>query len=1015
MPCCYLVPHYISRSLPDSPPDSGSEPYSPPDGTLHHQALADLKSTIPGSLPTLPQSMYLGHNRLGGMPTKAPPAYIGESQKLNHLLQGQHQQGQRLPMQYPSGLSMGQQMTSLQQISPPLSHPILPTHMGSLSNIASQSTKKRKYSESPTGTLNPNMMHGMGNVMSIKQEPPGAQFSSYMGDCPGGDDDLPQYDVDSNDAFIESTYQVIKWQPYSQAQWVILTDGDLKDLPTPQYRVDADKGFNFSVPDEAFVCQKKNHFQVTVHMRLHGNAKYIRTIDGVKKIESFFLHFYGVKMESQNQSIKIEQSQSDRSKKSFHPVKVDLTADQETKVTVGRLHFSETTSNNMRKKGKPNPDQRYFLLVVSLHAHTGDKDYMLVGNVSDRIIVRASNPGQFDSDVDVMWQKGQTQESVFHMGRVGVNTDHPDENLTVHGNMRLTGHLTQPSDMRVKKNVQEINPKSQLENVSKLRIYKYSYKDEYASQVGIPRDNHVETGVLAQEIKEVIPDAVQETGDVVLSNGETIENFLVVNKDRIFMENVGAVKELCKLTDNLEVRINQLEKMNQRLGKLKRFDSLKSTGSTLSSRSNISTISSTPSLHQESGHRSSSSKRHHHEHHSSSSSHSSHHMMGSSKSSLASLFSQPLKNICSNRFRYITIICLVFIMIFCVVALAWLYILERQKPDSSSVVANLPNIDSSSTPSLMGANSTTINTPTEVVQEMSTISTSTQSTTLRTTPVMISSTTSRMTQPVVPPYPSCIEGYCEKLCCPSPHEDQPDTTDPPQVIIHGNGGYENPPYILTGDQSGEMVQQPTGDEEESSVNQYISTAIPHVATIFNLPGKSETISDNVVEGSPKYNVITHLGGNGKYRRRRGADDAPRPTIRIVELDYVIDDVFCLVNGCRTNNYSYYVPLNESFGYDEIKLELSTPTMSYIALCSSRFLWSCPPPAQQTNEVVGQLVQQTHQAFWSVRIGNHYKTYLNFRVIHSLLGHSVSPDQACQLQSSSDFVVMNYTIQFQRQC
>ena len=38
--------------------------------------------------------------------------------------------------------------------------------------------------------------------------------------------------------------------------------------------------------------------------------------------------------------------------------RVTLPPEQVTKVTVGRLHFSETTANNMRKKGKPNPDQR---------------------------------------------------------------------------------------------------------------------------------------------------------------------------------------------------------------------------------------------------------------------------------------------------------------------------------------------------------------------------------------------------------------------------------------------------------------------------------------------------------------------------------------------------------------------------------------------------------------------------------------------------------------------------------
>ncbi|KAG8240646.1 hypothetical protein J6590_104849 [Homalodisca vitripennis] len=121
-----------------------------------------------------------------------------------------------------------------------------------------------------------------------------------------------------------------------------------------------------------------------------GDAHFVKTPDGLRKISSFHLHFYGVKVESPSQTIKVEQSQSDRSKKAFHPVLVDLHGEKVTKVTVGRLHFSETTSNNMRKKGKPNPDQRYFYLVVGLHAHCCDNShYPIVSHASERIIVRS--------------------------------------------------------------------------------------------------------------------------------------------------------------------------------------------------------------------------------------------------------------------------------------------------------------------------------------------------------------------------------------------------------------------------------------------------------------------------------------------------------------------------------------------------------------------------------------------------------------------------------------------------
>lgn len=115
-----------------------------------------------------------------------------------------------------------------------------------------------------------------------------------------------------------------------------------------------------------------------------------------------------------------------------------------------------------------------------------------------------------------------------------------------------------------------------------MRIVRYQFKSDFAKRVGLSKNEIDGTGVLAQEVKEILPDAVKEAGDVVLANGERIENFLVVNKDRILMENVGAVKELCKVTDNLEVRIDELEKMNKKLSKLNRFDSIKSMTSSSS-------------------------------------------------------------------------------------------------------------------------------------------------------------------------------------------------------------------------------------------------------------------------------------------------------------------------------------------------------------------------------------------------------------------------------------------------
>ncbi|XP_041416813.1 myelin regulatory factor-like isoform X2 [Xenopus laevis] len=534
---------YAAGTLPDSPPDSGSEAYSP-------QQLNDphlLRTMTPENICHITPPSRLEHPPPPHLQGPLPPHpvhqqhYPGMQRELYMKVESMMPQYQNLgPAMPPADLHHVQQSQMLHQLLQQQHGAELPVHP----------SKKRKHSDSPTNTLREQISNG----------------------------GLIQDNDSLNGSYLDPNYQSIKWQPHQQNKWVPLYDASYKELPMPTYKVDADKGFNFSTGDDAFVCQKKNHFQVTVYIGMIGEPKYVKTPEGILPIECFFLKLNGAKLEAINQSISIEQSQSDRSKRRFLPVTLSVPPDQVTKVTVGRLHFSETTSNNMRKKGKPNPDQRYFILVVALQVQAQNQMYLMAAQASERIIVRASNPGQFESDSEVLWQRGQLPDTVFHHGRIGINTERPDEALVVHGNVKIMGSLMHPSDIRAKESVEEVDTTEQLKRISQMRLVHYHYKPEFASTVGLD-ENAAETGVIAQEVQEILPEAVKESGDLVCANGETIENFLVVNKERIFMENVGAVKELCKLTDNLETRIDELERWSRKLAKLRRLDSMKSTNS----------------------------------------------------------------------------------------------------------------------------------------------------------------------------------------------------------------------------------------------------------------------------------------------------------------------------------------------------------------------------------------------------------------------------------------------------
>lgn len=69
---------------------------------------------------------------------------------------------------------------------------------------------------------------------------------------------------------------------------------------------------------------------------------------------------------------------------------------------------------------------------------------------------QASNPGQFENDGEPLWQRGPGPDTVVCQGRVGINTEAPDEALVVCGNAKIMGTVMHPSDCRAKQNIQEV-------------------------------------------------------------------------------------------------------------------------------------------------------------------------------------------------------------------------------------------------------------------------------------------------------------------------------------------------------------------------------------------------------------------------------------------------------------------------------------------------------------------------------------------------------------------------------
>jgi hypothetical protein len=115
------------------------------------------------------------------------------------------------------------------------------------------------------------------------------------------------------------------------------------------------------------------------------------------------------------------------------------------------------------------------------------------------------------------------------------------------GNASLTGTLTQSaSDIRLKQN---ISPTTYgLDTISLLNPVKFNWINGFEPS----EDGKDMLGFVAQEVLEVIPEAVESFGGDINLNGEVIENPLRVNEKFIIPVLVKAIQELKSENDTLK-------------------------------------------------------------------------------------------------------------------------------------------------------------------------------------------------------------------------------------------------------------------------------------------------------------------------------------------------------------------------------------------------------------------------------------------------------------------------------
>jgi hypothetical protein len=136
---------------------------------------------------------------------------------------------------------------------------------------------------------------------------------------------------------------------------------------------------------------------------------------------------------------------------------------------------------------------------------------------------------------------------VDHQGQVGIGTE-ATHRLHVNGVIRAASStITTGSDRRVKMDIVQVDKNVSLGRIAALQVRNFAWHPAYKHTTGQRLDR--KTGFIAQELMEVIPEAVEISNDVekfVDEEGNTLDvpRMHTINMDPVIMDLIGAVQAL---------------------------------------------------------------------------------------------------------------------------------------------------------------------------------------------------------------------------------------------------------------------------------------------------------------------------------------------------------------------------------------------------------------------------------------------------------------------------------------